>query len=161
MFPVRVLKQLEIRQESLEWSHFVEVTGLLSRIYAFLKTITSYIFQGMFGKNCCFESLNFRRLYRRTSFSKDPFRQFELSNWSPATILKTDSTSNFSCEISENFQNILEGICGESFFTKEIGKISTFCNFAENCITCIVMFRKMALLEILTKQVATSLKTKS
>ena len=36
----------------------------------------------------------------------------------------------------------------DQLFIKATGKISVFYNFAENSITCIVMFRKVALLEI-------------
>ena len=33
-------------------------------------------------------------------FGKVPFKQFKLSNLSPITILKSDSTTNVSCECS-------------------------------------------------------------
>ena len=39
VFPVRVLPE-----SSQWWRHFIEVTGLLSRFYKFLKHITPYIF---------------------------------------------------------------------------------------------------------------------
>ena len=71
----------------------------------FLKKNHIIHFQGMFGKTAMENSL-------KDVFSGLPFKQVELSNLPPITILKINFTTNVSCEFSETFQNCRKSVSG-------------------------------------------------
>ena len=66
-------------RQDLQWSNFIQVTRLLSRILTLIKKITPCIFQGMFGKTSV---LKISEDCQKNVFGKVLFKQFELSNLS-------------------------------------------------------------------------------
>ena len=57
-------------------------------------------FSGDVKKNCCFES--FGKFIGKPCKSSATFKQFEMTNHPPITVLKTDSTANVFRDYSEN-----------------------------------------------------------
>ena len=59
-----------------------------------------------------------------------------------------DSTATGSCQLYENFKNCRETLVVKSLSSKVTEEISAFYKSAESSVTYIVMFKKIALLEI-------------
>ena len=105
------MSPLRLSGNSLQWRHFIQVTGLLAGFYKFLKTWCHILF----GE--CLEKVS--KKFKESVFSRVLLKQFEQSNLLPITTLKTDSTANVSCEFS-NFPKLLgECLWRNSFLVKQ------------------------------------------
>ena len=89
-------------------------------------------FSGNFPKNYCFKSF---RKFPEKRLQQSSFKDIRVPNLSPIALLKTESTTDVSCERCENLK-IAER------------EISSFYNPVEYSLTCISVFQKVAHLEI-------------
>ena len=65
-------------RNSLQWRHFIEVAGLLSRFYKFLKKSHHTLFRG------CLQKVSENS--QNNVFNRVTFKQFELSNLLPISL---------------------------------------------------------------------------
>ena len=90
-------------------------------------------------------------------FSRVSFKQFELPNLLPMTMLKTDSSVNVYC--LQFFRVTKKASVEESIFGKVMGEISALYNSVENSVTSFGVFREVALEISRNLQFATLLKS--
>lgn len=113
-----------------QWSNFVKVRRLLSRINTFLET-TTYIFQGVFRKTFV---LKFLEISQKSKFNcRVPFNQFSLFKLPPILFWKFTPQQIFLASVLRVFKIAGRLSLAESFFSEVAKGISAFCEYVGNC----------------------------